>query len=443
MRPNNPRKRRFRFRRLSLRSLLGLLLIQILCIAAWLLTWPQADVQLSFVVPKEEVQPWQSVISGFEAEYPGIQILLVPENPNKPAGSSNRADFTTDEREAIYTLDIQVGAAKYDLVYMDVIWTAQFQDYLEDLNPFIEQDAVDLSGFLESELAAGKIDQHQYRLPMRSDIGLLYYRQDQWNSDSLPETVNDLARGIEEIKATSPNQQGYLWQGKAYEGLVANFMEVMSSFEGAFWIDPETRVVGLTQPATKEAAKVLRQLIAQKISPEAVAAYTEKSSLEVFQEGQTTFLRGWPYVSAGLRAMDWGDDVAIAPPLSFGSGPAKGCRGGWGFGIPRNASHPKEAWEAIKYFTSEPAQKTFVEASGYLPSRTALFQDPDIVSQYPQMPQLFNYLQQGSVFRPSLREYDAASTILQTALSEILRGQTSVEKAMATAQEETERLLKS
>ncbi len=442
MRPS-PRKRRFRLRRLSLRSLLLLLLLQLLCIAAWLISWPKPPVQLSFVVPQEEVQPWQLVISQFETAHPNIQVLLVPEDPNKPSDATSRADFTTDEREAIYTLDIQVGAAKYDLVYMDIIWTPQFQDYLVDLTPWIERDAVDLSGFLESEVTAGKMGNQQYRLPMRSDVGLLYYRTDLLDSDQPPTGLVNLAQSIDQIKATDAKNQGYLWQGSSYEGLIANFVEVMSSFKGAFWINPQTQAVGLMEPATLDAARTLQQLIPQGISPNAVTDYTEQSSLEAFKGEQAAFLRGWPYFSAGIKALNRGDEVAIAPPFSFSSLPAKGCRGGWGFGIPRNATHPEEAWEAIKYFTSEPAQKTFVEASGYLPSRTALFQDPDIVSQYPQMPQLFNYLQQGSVFRPSLREYDRASAILQTALSEILRGQKSVDEAMRIAQEKTEALLKS
>lgn len=423
---------------------MGLFFIQVLCIIAWLLFWPSAPVQLSFIVLQEEVKSWETVIAAFEAEHPEIHIVLEPvgskELINRSIARTSRANLTTNDLAEFYRVDTQLIAAKYDLFYMDIIWTAQFQDNLVDLNPLIQRDAVDISGFLESELQAGEINQHQYRLPMRSDIGLLYYRKDLLDLAEPPSGLDALEQTTQKLKANAQNSQGYLWQGNAYEGLVANFMEVMSSFEGAFWIDRNAQAVGLTQPETLAAAKVLRQLIQREISPEAVANYTEQSSLSAFQTGQAAFLRGWPEFRESLQGLDWGNDVAIAPPFSFSTRPAKGCRGGWGFGIPSNATHPEEAWEAIKYFTSEAAQRTFAKA-GYLPSRTALFKDPAIISQYPQVPQLFDYLQQASVFRPNLREYNTASDILANALHEILRGQTPVEQAMATAQEETERLL--
>jgi len=400
-------------------------------------------VQLSFIVPQEEVKYWRTLISDFEAQHPHIRIVLAPENPNRPVQTHSQTDFTTDEREAIYALDIRVGSAKYDLVYMDIIWAAQFQDYLVDLEPLIERDEIDLTGFMPGELEAGKFNGQQYRLPMRSDIGLLYYRKDQWKPDSQPSGLAELAERIEQVKAASPNNQGYLWQGGPYEGLVANFIEAMSSFDGAFWIEPQSHAVGLTQPATLAAATALQQLVQQGISPEAVTDFTEQSSLAAFQTGQSAVLRGWPYFATELQPMDWNRELGIAPPFAFSSQPSKGCRGGWGFGIPRNAAHKAEAWEAVKFFTSEASQKTFTEASGYLPSRTVLFNHPAIAQKYPHIPELLTYMETASAFRPALREYDDASKILQTALSQILREQGSVEQIMARAQQETERLLRS
>lgn len=430
------RKRR-RFDRLKF--LILLLAAQVLCLLLWGLTWPNSPapaelVELSFVVPQNEVSPWKTLVTDFEQEHPNIRIDLV----TNPGG-----DFTTDDRKIIYTADFQTNVAQYDLVYMDVVWPLlEFaeEDYLLDLNDYVKQDDVDLSGFLDSEMLTGQLDNHLYRLPMRSDVGVLYYRQDLLDQlgIGLPSTLAELSQTGERLK--SAGKVGYVWQGSRYEGLVANFVEILAG-DGATWIDPETGKVGLDTPMAIDAATQLHQLIEDGISPDEVISYTEEDSLQRFLDGQVLFLRGWPYFWAKFQRPELAGKVAIAPPFSLSEGPGIGCRGGWGFGIPTNSSHPDEAWEAIKYFTSAAAQKEFVLESGFLPSRTALFDDPEIKAKYPKMPEILTHLENSSVFRPVIKEYGAASEILQSALSDILRGQQSAAAAMEQAQTETEALL--
>ena len=396
----------------------------------WGLTWPTSPpIRLSFVVPQDEIGPWQIVTAGFEKDHPSIQINLV---------TDLETGYTTDQREAIYTADFQANVAQYDLVYMDIVWPLQFADRLQDLTSYIQRDALDLSGFLPAEVAAGESAGGLYRLPMRADVGVLYYRQDLLTQArmSLPTTLDELAQTIRSVQP----ETGYLWQGARYEGLVANFIEIMEGL-GATWIDSTTKRVGLNTSTAVEAATLLTQLIQEDISPDEVITHTEQDGLQRFLQGETLFLRGWPYFWEEIQRSELAGKVAIALPFSFSDTPGKGCRGGWGFGIAKNAAHPDEAWEAVKYFTSEAAQKQFVLTSGFLPSRSRLFQDPDIVAKYPQMPQLLDYLNNSSIFRPFIKEYGPASEILQTALGDILSGQQTAEAAMAWAQTETERLL--
>lgn len=421
---------RSRNRRLTkLKSFLLLLLAaQGLCLLLWGLTWPQTPpIELSFIVPQDEVQPWDIVVDSFEKRHPDIKINLV---------TNQDADYTTDQRKAIYTADFQANVAQYDLVYMDIVWPLQFANSLRDLTPYVDNDALDLAGFLPSEISAGQLEGGLYRLPMRADVGVLFYRQDLLADDSLPQTLADLSQVVSKLQPSI----GYLWQGARYEGLVANFVEVLEGLGGT-WIDPATGQVGLDTPKAIQAATLLQKLLQQEISPDEVITYTEKDSLQRFLEGKTVFLRGWPYFWTTLEASALKGKVKIAPPFSFSNTPGSGCRGGWGFGIPQNSSHPDEAWEAIKYFTSSAAQKQFVLASGYLPSRTDLFEDPDVVAQYPLMPKLITYLEESSVFRPWVKEYGTASEILQTALGDVLNGQRSATEAMKQAQIETESLL--
>lgn len=430
----------FKSRWLSLRNLLIALLAAQLVILSWRVRPP---VRLLMVVPANEITAWQSVVEPFESEHTKIRIGLATNSEavgaNSPSAQPSAASTpisTPDQRLSVYQTDLRNPTATYDLALMDITWTAPFAENLVDLGKLAKRDNVDLADFLLSEREAGTYDQTLYRMPMYADVGLLFYRQDLVNAAALPSTLDELTKTV----TSSSVDTSYLWQGESYEGLVVNFLEVLSSF-GGYWINEEG-VAGLGDSAAKQAAELMRDLIRENVSPPTVTIYTEQDSLEAFESGQGAFLRGWPGFLQSLDAQPWRDEVAIAPPFSFGSVPAMGCRGGWGLGIPQNSRHKEEAWEAIKYLTSESAQKRFVLASNLLPTRRSLYEDPDIVAKFPQINEIYDYLERSNTFRPAIPQYEAASGILQNALSRILASESiSIEETMNAAQRQTEALL--
>ena len=246
------------------------------------------------------------------------------------------------------------------------------------------------------------------------------------------------------VQAQSPVPWGYLWQGREYEGLVANFVEVLAGY-GGFWIDPSTGEVGLDRAAAIAAATFLADTIRAGVSPQLVTSYGETESFNQFLDGQSLFLRSWPYFWQQANESDLAlqGQIGLASVVAAADRTPQACRGGWGFGIAQNAAHPEAARRAIAFFTSANAQRQFVLDSGHLPSRTALYDEPAIVAQYPFFPEVLDALQNHSVFRPQIPQYDQASRILQTHLWQVLVGEATAETAMREAAAETLQLLDS
>ena len=456
------RRKRFRVKfpnRFRTPQLLGLLIIfQIFTVIIFLFTWP-SSVTLSFVAPFEEVKYWAPIIKNFEKQYPGIQIELL-DDPE--------FIYTTDNVEVIYTSDLQNGAPQYDLIYMDIIWVSGFAEkgWLKDLSEFISTE--ELSEFLTSEVEAGHYQNRLYRIPFRSDVGMIFYNKRllEKGGYQLPEELPKTLKRLKEISKDLQRQQiakwGYLWQGRKYEGLITTFVEVLDSY-GGYWIDLDkdndnAEKVGLDKDAAVKAIKFLRDIITpniittqvesssegevfdQEISPSYVLSSSEQKSFEEYEVGETVFLRGWSYFwkLANRAESPLKGDFEVIPASSF---KGRGCRGGWGFGMAQKTKHPKEAWQAIQYFTSEAIQRQFVLDSGYLPSRKALFEDAAILKQYPHFSKLLKTLEANSVFRPQFFDYDQASKILQAYLWEVLVGEQTPENAMKQAALETRDLL--
>ncbi len=415
-------------------GLLGILIACILLSQFWVQpALTQQPVTVSVLINAGEVPYWKdSMVKDFEKENPDIRIQIV-EAPN-----------ATDLTENLYTSAFILGDSPYDLVYMDTIWTSKFAaaGWLLDLTDRISSE--ELKAFLDKDVEAGRYKGKLYRIPLRSDTGMLYYRKDLLDKAGYkpPETFEELVKISQELQENKVISWGYVWQGAQYEGLSAMFIEILQGF-GGFWVNPDTNEVGLDKPEAIKAVEFLRTVIAQGISPPGVTTYREEDTRRLFVSGETAFLRNWPYVwaSANEDTSKIKGKVGIKPMVHIPGGTGGACLGGWGMGISKTSKHPEEAWKAIQYFTSKEPQQRFTLETGSISSRRDLFADPSIITKYPHYPQL-EKVADSAVLRPPIAQYAQASDILQRYLNAALSNpQLSPEKAMKSAADETRRLL--
>jgi multiple sugar transport system substrate-binding protein len=381
----------------------------------------------------QEIPNWQLIVDDFEAANPDIKIDLI-EGPN-----------ATDLREDLYTTSFLLGDSPYDLIYMDIIWVPKFAaaGWLLDLSDRITD--AELSEFMAGDVEGGRYAGRLYRMPFRSDGGMLYYRQDLLEEAGFdpPETTTELIKISQMLQAQGKAQWGYLWQGQQYEGAAALFVELLEGF-GGHWIDPKTKEVGLDTPAAIAAVKFLQTTLTEKISPPGTTAYTEEEVRLQFESGNAVFMRNWPYawkLGNTASSSKVQGKFGIKPMVHTPGFPSGSCQGGWGVGIAKTTRHPDAAWRAVQYFSSTEAQRKFILASGFVPSRKALFTDRTLVAEYAYLPALQKVIA-NSVLRPPIAQYAQASDILQRYLSAALTGRKTPTQAMQAAAQETQNLLK-
>lgn len=402
-------------------------------IAIALGTWSvaQQPVTISFLVRAVEAEQLQLLVDQFEAENPDIRIDIV-QGPN-----------AADAVENLYTTSFLLGDSPYDLVYADVVWIPKFAaaGWLQDLSDRVSDD--DLSAFLEADVLSGQYQDGLYRMPFRSDMGMLYYRTDVLDEIGAepPETFEALLALARQAQAETDVTWGFVWQGAQYEGLITNFVELVSGF-GGFWVNPDTLEVGLDSPEAIAAVEFMRQVIADGITPGGVTNYIEEDSLRMFENGNALFLRNWPYVwaEANKDGSPVQGKIALKPMVHAEGQQPAACLGGWGFGLAADTPHPDEAWRVVEFFTSRQGQKDFVLEFAYVPSRRDLFTDPDILAAFPHYQQLLE-VAETTVPRPPVGQYAQISDILQRYLSAAITDQLSPEDAMQAAARETRRVL--
>ena len=372
---------------------------------------------------------WKVLKKRFEEKYPNIEIILIEGPP------------TTDTRENMYTVSF-VARKGYDLVFMDVVWMAKFAaaGWLEPLDDYIKRDKIDFyNEFFPGDIEASTYNGHIYRMPVQSDFGVLYYRKDWLNDFGYTEedikTWNDVKRIgkeiAEKLSESSPRRvYGFVFQGKQYEGLVCDFMEILWAFGGD--LVKENKVV-LYSPESVKALSFLRSLLVEGVSPQSVVTYEEEESKNAFENGMAVFLRNWPYVSISwvVRKSDFMEKAGLTmlPGEKDPDQPGSPTLGGWGLGISAFSPYKEEAWKFIKFVIDPESQKILYEYNTMLPARKVLYDDPELIAKNKYFPIYKRALSRARP-RPKHPAYARISDLIQFYVSSALVGRFTPDEAI-------------
>lgn len=376
----------------------------------------QDRIVLRFLEQPDNGGGWNEIIRRFERANPEIDVELVEGPP------------ATDLREGIYSTSFLSGDRTYDLVYMDVIWVPKFaaQSWLLPLDDRLPESA--RGEFLPGDIAGSTYEGRIYRVPMRSDAGLLFYRSD--IAGGPPETFEDLTAACRRHQSP-PGVWGFVFQGRQYEGLVCAFLEVLWGHGGDL-LDDDGNLI-LDSPEGVDALRWLAESVGS-ISPPAVTTYQEEEARHAFQEGRAIFLRNWPY--AWNKAQESGSPIAgkvgIAPMVHRPGHESAAALGGWGFGIAAGSRNPDAAWRFVEFATSEKGMRILNRMNGAIPARRSLYHDPEIVEAHPHYPELYEILLRARP-RPVHPQYARISSSLQVHVSAALVGRETPEEALRLA----------
>ena len=380
------------------------------------------------------VDPIPVLLREFEASHPGVRVR----SETLPAAS--------DEQHQFYVVNLEGQSAGFDVMMLDLIWVPEFAraGWLVDLTSRVSGD--ELGAFFPSAVQAGSYAGRVWALPWNMNVGFLYYRADLLAKYGLspPETWDELmahARRVREGER-DPRLDGYVWQGKQYEGLVCNVLEAFWS-HGTDLLDDDGRLLPDAAQAA-DALAFLRGLIDSGVSPAWTTAADEELSRRAFGDGHAVFLRNWPYALDLLEAVDSPvrGRVGIAPlPGRTRDRRGLGATGGSHLGVGRASRHPEQAIALARFMTSEHAQRAMLAGTLY-PARMALYHDAELVGRRAALPRIHALMLRGRP-RPVTPHYLLVSTTLQPEFSAVLVGLRAPGPALADARRRLEYFLAS
>ena len=365
-------------------------------------------------------------LSRFMAANPGIKVVqrVTPD--------------AADQKHQLYVQWLNAGASDPDVLQLDVIWTPEFAaaGWILPLDRFQPES----EAFFSSTIEANRWGDSLYALPWFADVGMLYWRTDLMAAP--PATFDDLVREGKRARATKKTQYGMVYQGARYEGLITTFVEYLGAYGGR--ILDGRRVVVNSAPALRALTTMRDQIYRDAVVPRAVLTWQEEQTRFAFQNGQAAFMRNWPYAyplmqdSAESRVAG---KFSVAPMPAAPGGSPTASVGGAQLAINRRSEHPEAAWALINFLTQPEQMRERATVVGQFPTRTAVYDDPQLASGLAVQPATVRRIIEYGVPRPVTPIYTQLSEILQIHLHRALTRQSEPAEALARAQTEMQRLL--
>ena len=382
---------------------------------------------VSFLMAAPFADATQDLVKQFNKEHRGEINLKVIRGP-----------LETEAMSDLAISSLLLGKAPFDVLLMDITWLPKYAaaGWMVPLEDYFNEK--DVGSLAIGAREGNSYDGHLYRWPLTSDMGLLYYRTDLM--DRPPETPEELVLVSQSLQKDKKVDWGYVWQGRQYEGLSCVYLEMIDGF-GGDWLQITNNQIGLNSKPGVEAATWLRGLIDQGVSPEAVTNYAESEALQSFKVGDSAFMRNWPYAWAELQNSDSavkgnvGITTMVAKP-----GHSTSTLGSWGLTILKGSSHVDASIEAIRFLTTESAQKQLFLNYGYTPTQQSIFDDPQLLEESPILSEFGKALKVVKP-RPQTPLYAQISDVLQRQLSGILTREQTPQLGMDVATINTDQIL--
>lgn len=386
---------------------------------------------ITFATGKIDTGYLRPLIASWNAAHPGQKVtpIYLPDD--------------ADDQYAQLVANLQAHSTVYDVMSLDVIWTAQFASsgWIAPISP----GPFPLGSFLPPAVATATYQGHLYAVPFTSNATLLYYRKDILAAARAapPTTWAQLAAEASTI-APKHGMTGYGTQFQAYEGLTVNFAEAVQSAGGSL-LSPSGTAVTVDSPAAIRALQFLVGGLRAGWIPKAALGWNEEASRRAFEAGRLLFLSNWPYVYGEASQHTPGNKVAGkfgVTALPGPSGPGSSTLGGANLAISAYAPHPATALAFIKFLTSASSERQVLLDSALPPVWTSLYSEKSLIRRFPFLP-----VEKQAILsarpRPALVNYNQFSLAISSAVHEALAQRLSVSATLTQLASELRQIIRS
>jgi multiple sugar transport system substrate-binding protein len=330
-------------------------------------------------------------------------------------------------------------AGTYDVVLGDVIWPPEFgsRGIVRDITDKVK--TLPTSQIFPGALIMADYKDKYYGMPWILDTKYMFANGSMLKKAGVTpadlKTWDGVVAALKKIKAKGIVKYPWLGSWKQAEAVVCDYAQLLGAFGGKF-LDASGKPAFQTGGGL-QALQFMKMMLDQGLADPASTTSDEAAVLKAFAQGHIALNLNWTFQLAGAldpkQSLVSKDDVTILhTPAGSAGGSAPGCNGGQPVMITTGSKHPDEAWEYIKFITSQPIQNQHATVS--LPIWAASYNDSAVIKQAgSQLVDVAKTELPNMILRPQVTNYNAASQALQVQIQNALLGKKSPQDALNAA----------
>ena len=278
------------------------------------------------------------------------------------------------EALALFQRFFQGQSSDIDAMSIDVVWPGHPR--AAPGRPELRHSAMRPRSTIPGIVANNTVDGKLVAMPYFSDFGMLYYRTDllqKYGFTAPPKTWDELSQQATKSstarRAPIRHFGGFVFQGKAYEGLTCNGAGVAGLQRRRH--DRRRRQGHRQQSAGGRDAEHDQGLDRHDRRRAASPRYQEEDARNAFQGGNAAFMRNWPYAYALGQAAKTHPSRASSTSRRCRRGPASSLSAPSAAGVWPSRSTPRVPDASIEFirYLSSPEFQTFRGSRGRLRAR--------------------------------------------------------------------------
>jgi multiple sugar transport system substrate-binding protein len=302
----------------------------------------------------------------------------------------------------------------------------------------------DWDDFNATPLAAGEWQGHQYAVPVRSNMLLMFYNRALYKKAGLPEPTPALTwdqffeQAPKLVLDTDGDGKADAWPFTTFfsrDVLTPTVWQAILNTIGGQLLDDSGKPAYNNEAGVK-ALETQKRLL--EIAPPGALSHGFSESLSAFRQGQAAIMFTWgsvykataldPTVSKLAKG-----DLGIQT-MPVGSVSASTHRGIWNAAISSKTQHLKEAWTFLQWLTSKQGEQINVATTGSFPARksTLASAPPEewLVPVYAALQQAYDVAAKGKMWRIRSPQSDATQQVQADEDARVLAGQATPEEAL-------------
>jgi ABC-type glycerol-3-phosphate transport system substrate-binding protein len=321
---------------------------------------------------------------------------LVPEFEKETGIDVNLEVVNYAEMHTKLVPQLVARQGSYSAIVVDFYWVGEFTKagWLQPLDDRIAADNFDTSAYVPALMdLVGKVEGTTYMLPFYNyAMGLLYRTDllaDEKNKTEFqskygmelrkPETWDEYLKQVEFF--TRDGMYGVVNQGLRPDPIAMEWSNYLFANGGEYHDNWKSTV------NNDAGRRALEQYVTniEKFGPVGAASFSFDEAFNVMAQGQAYSYITYNFFRAAADDPSKSQVVGkvdIMPVPGTEPGKSGSLNGAWGWAIPKSSPNPDAAWTFLKWVESHDIAKRRALAGGS-PTRTDVFDDPEVLANYP------------------------------------------------------------